>query len=767
MIEKFYPAILIILRRILGVLIILLGLALISSIITYKIDDPSLNSGSSNGQVKNILGIFGAYSSDIMLQTVGLASIMLSIIIAKIGFKLASKNGDNLLIYKIILAPFAVLSFATALAIIPQPQWWLFNSFGGYNGLLILNSITQIEPYFTAIIALWCALILFAIILEINWRDIYYFWRYFHLTAKFLISTIFSRLIVDKNKKSTIGKVSFTEEINNIENIKLLDDALIGFVSQDNVNDNAVDEKQTLKKELKNIRGRKSSNNQEQYKMPQSDLLVNRSEENRDKKVSREVVDSQSKMLAKVLEDFGVRGEAIGAKVGPIVTLHEFEPSAGTKASRIIGLADDIARSMSAISTRISVISGKTSIGIELPNPKKQIIFLRELIESKEYKFSSHSLPMILGKDISGEITIADLAKMPHLLIAGTTGSGKSVGLNVMILSLLFKLKPSECKFIMIDPKMLELSVYDGIPHLLSPVVTEASKAIIALKWVVAEMEERYRLMSSFAVRNIAGYNEKAEKAMVSGEKLTRKVQTGYDSSTGQPIIEEIEFEPKKIPFIVVVVDEMADLMLVAGKEIEGSVQRLAQMARAAGIHLIMATQRPSVDVITGVIKANFPTRISFQVTSRIDSRTILGTQGAEQLLGQGDMIYLSGGSKMTRVHGPFCSDVEIEDIVNFIKSQNYNETSEESKISFDVPIPTCKGKVSDINDFNDNDNGDDALYQQALAIVRRDKKTSISYIQRQLRIGYNRAAIIIERMEQEGVLTTPNISGKRELIEE
>ena len=767
MIEKFYPVILIILRRILGVLILLLALALISSIITYKIDDPSLNSGSSNGQVKNILGIFGAYSSDIMLQTVGLASIMLSIIIAKIGFKLASKNGDNLLIYKIILAPFAVLSFATALAIIPQPQWWLFNSFGGYNGLLILNSITQIEPYLTAIIALCGALILFAIILEINWRDIYYSWRYFHLTAKFLISTIFSRLIVDKNKKSTIGKVSFTEEINNIENIKLLDDALIGFVSQDNVNDNAVDEKQTLKKELKNIRGRKSSNNQEQYKMPQSDLLVNRSEENRDKKVSREVVDSQSKMLAKVLEDFGVRGEAIGAKVGPIVTLHEFEPSAGTKASRIIGLADDIARSMSAISTRISVISGKTSIGIELPNPKKQIIFLRELIESKEYKFSSHSLPMILGKDISGEITIADLAKMPHLLIAGTTGSGKSVGLNVMILSLLFKLKPSECEFIMIDPKMLELSVYDGIPHLLSPVVTEASKAIIALKWVVAEMEERYRIMSSFAVRNIAGYNEKAEKAMVSGEKLTRKVQTGYDASTGQPIIEEIEFEPKKIPFIVVVVDEMADLMLVAGKEIEGSVQRLAQMARAAGIHLIMATQRPSVDVITGVIKANFPTRISFQVTSRIDSRTILGTQGAEQLLGQGDMIYLSGGSKMTRVHGPFCSDVEIEDIVNFIKSQNYNETSEESKISFDVPIPTGKGQVSDINDFNDNGNGDDALYQQALAIVRRDKKTSISYIQRQLRIGYNRAAIIIERMEQEGVLTTPNISGKRELIEE
>ncbi len=769
MIEKFYSVILIVLRRILGVLIILLGFALISAIISYKIDDPSLNSGSSSNQVKNILGIFGAYSADIMLQTVGLASIMFSIIVAKIGFKLATKNGDNFLIYKIILAPFAVLSFATALAIIPQPQWWLFNSFGGYNGLLILSSITQIEPYFTAFIALFGSIILFAIILEINWQDVCYFYRYFYLTIKFLIGFIFSKFIVDKKTKSNgnIDNISLGEEVDKIENIKLLDDALIGFVSQDNANNIIVDERQALKKELKNVRGRKSNNNQDQYKLPQSDLLVNRSEENRDKKVNREVVDSQSKMLAKVLEDFGVKGESIGARVGPIVTLHEFEPSAGTKASRIIGLADDIARSMSAISTRISVIPGKTAIGIELPNPKRQIIFLRELIESKEYKFSIHSLPMILGKDISGEITIADLAKMPHLLIAGTTGSGKSVGLNVMILSLLFKLKPSECKFIMIDPKMLELSVYDGIPHLLSPVVTEASKAIIALKWVVAEMEERYRLMSSFAVRNIAGYNEKAEKAMVSGEKLTRKVQTGYDASTGQPIIEEIEFEPKKIPFIVVIVDEMADLMLVAGKEIEGSVQRLAQMARAAGIHLIMATQRPSVDVITGVIKANFPTRISFQVTSRIDSRTILGTQGAEQLLGQGDMIYLSGGSKMTRVHGPFCSDIEIEDIVNFIKSQNYNETSEENKISFDVPIPTSKGQVSDIGEFNDSGNSDDALYQQALAIVRRDKKTSISYVQRQLRIGYNRAAILIERMEQEGVLTTPNISGKRELIED
>jgi S-DNA-T family DNA segregation ATPase FtsK/SpoIIIE len=470
-----------------------------------------------------------------------------------------------------------------------------------------------------------------------------------------------------------------------------------------------------------------------------------------------------------VLEDFGVSGSSLGAKVGPVVTLHEFEPSAGTKASRVIGLADDIARSMSAISARIAVIPGKTSIGMELPNPKRQMIFLRELIENKEYKFSQFALPIILGKDISGEMMIADLAKMPHLLIAGTTGSGKSVGLNVMILSLLFRMRPDECKFIMIDPKMLELSMYDGIPHLLAPVVTEPAKAIVALKWVVAEMEERYRLMSSFAVRNIAGYNEKAEKAALSGEKLKRKVQTGYDPTNGHPIMEEIDFEPKKIPFIVVIVDEMADLMLVAGKEIEGSIQRLAQMARASGIHIIMATQRPSVDVITGVIKANFPTRISFQVTSRIDSRTILGVQGAEQLLGQGDMIHMSGGSKMTRVHGPFCSDTEIENVVNFIKDQDLSEFENDDKVSFEAVMAREAAAAAGGGDADSGfeAGSDEDLYAKAVAIVKRDRKPSISYVQRQLRIGYNRAAILIEKMEAEGVISAPNVSGKREILGE
>jgi len=524
--------------------------------------------------------------------------------------------------------------------------------------------------------------------------------------------------------------------------------------------------KNQLIQQLKSSKIKKPKRKFSTYVLPTSDLLTDRSSENKDKKIPKELVENQSKMLLKVLDDFGVKGTAVGAKVGPVITLHEFEPEAGTKASRVISLSDDIARSMSAISARIAVVSGKTSIGIELPNPKREMIFLREMLESRDYKFSQFYLPMILGKDIGGEIMIADLAKMPHLLIAGTTGSGKSVGLNVMILSLLFKLRPDECKFIMIDPKMLELSIYDGIPHLLSPVVTEPSKAVIALKWVVAEMEERYRLMSSFAVRNIAGYNEKAEKASLSGEKLMRKVQTGYDPSNGKPIIEEIEFEPKKLPFIVVIVDEMADLMLVAGKEIENSVQRLAQMARAAGIHIIMATQRPSVDVITGVIKANFPTRISFQVTSRIDSRTILGVQGAEQLLGQGDMIFMSGGSKMTRVHGPFCSDTEIENIVNYIKSQDMSEFEESEKISFDVPLPNSSAVASD-DDGNFEAGSDEDLYNKAVMIVKRDRKPSISYVQRQLRIGYNRAATLIEKMEENGIITPPNISGKREVIEE
>ena len=662
---------------------------------------------------------------------------------------MSGRFGIRNLLPKIILTPFCILCLSVFFASLPQASWWEFDSFGGVNGRFILAKIPHLPVTLTSGLALFFSIILTSIIIEISIGDWIYFFRYAYVTGLYLVEQVtksFAKQTAEfqpRKKQNPVFEV--TQEKKEID--------------EEETRDTLKQKLKTNSKTKKPTRPKKSN-----YQLPIADLLTDRSAENKDKKISRDLVDNQSKMLLKVLEDFGVYGTSIGAKVGPVVTLHEFEPAAGTKASRVIGLADDIARSMSAVSARIAVVPGKTSIGIELPNPKREMIFFRELIESKDYKFTQNFLPIILGKDIGGETMIADLAKMPHLLIAGTTGSGKSVGLNVMILSLLYKLRPDECKFIMIDPKMLELSIYDGIPHLLSPVVTEPGKAVIALKWVVAEMEERYRLMSSFAVRNIAGYNEKAEKAILSNEKLSRKVQTGYDPATGQPIIEEIEFDPKKLPFIVVIVDEMADLMLVAGKEIENSVQRLAQMARAAGIHLIMATQRPSVDVITGVIKANFPTRISFQVTSRIDSRTILGVQGAEQLLGQGDMIYMSGGSKMIRVHGPFCSDTEIENIVNYIKGQDLSEFVDSDKISFEAPIPMSSSGNDDYESGNNND-GD--LYTKAVMIVRRDKKASISYVQRQLRIGYNRAATLIEKMEELGVITPPNISGKREVIED
>lgn len=646
----------------------------------------------------------------------------------------------------------------------PQPGWWEFNSLGGVNGHFILAKTAFMPKLATVLFAIILGVIALSIIIEISISDWIYFFRYSFATTRFFVSKLFEKKkpvqarIEKRSKLSESIAEMVEEESREVHSINEIEEEVEEIEEEE--------DRQALKRQLKESKTKKPKrNSKSKYQLPDPELLTDRSNENRDKRIGRDVVEKQGELLMKVLDDFGVNGSSLGAKVGPVVTLHEFEPEAGTKASRVIGLADDIARSMSAISARISVVPGRTSLGIELPNSKREMIFLRELLESKEYKFSQNSLPIILGKDIAGDTMIADLAKMPHLLIAGTTGSGKSVGLNVMILSLLFKLRPDECKFIMIDPKMLELSIYDGIPHLLSPVVTEPGKAVVALKWVVAEMEERYRLMSSFAVRNISGYNEKAEKAALSGEKLVRKVQTGYDPTNGQPIIEEIEFEPKKLPFIVVIVDEMADLMLVAGKEIENSVQRLAQMARAAGIHIIMATQRPSVDVITGIIKANFPTRISFQVTSRIDSRTILGTQGAEQLLGHGDMIYMSGGSKMTRVHGPFCSDTEIENVVNFIKNQDLSEFEEGEKISFEVPVPISGGGDGE-EDFGGG-SGDDDLYRKAVMIVRRDKKPSISYVQRQLRIGYNRAATLIERMEEEGIISAPSISGKREVIEE
>ena len=471
--------------------------------------------------------------------------------------------------------------------------------------------------------------------------------------------------------------------------------------------------------------------------------------------LDKDGLQKDAQRLESVLKEFNIHGEIIQALQGPVVTRHELEPAPGTRSARVIALADDIARSMSAISARVAVVPEKNAIGIELPNAQRETVYLRELLGSVDYENASHILPLALGKSISGAPIVVDLARMPHLLVAGTTGSGKSVAINSMVLSLLYRLRPKSCKLIMIDPKMIELSVYDGIPHLLHPVVTDPKKAVVALKWAVKEMNQRYRLMSNLNVRNIAGYNKRIQDAIIKKERLTRTVQTGFDTETGKPIYEEQPLDMEPLPLLVIVVDEMADLMLVAGKDIELAIQSLAQRARAAGIHLIIATQRPSVDVITGTIKANLPTRISFQVTSKIDSRTILGEQGAEQLLGMGDMLYMAGGGQISRVHGPFVSEQEVEKIAVFLRTQGkpdyLEEVTEDEENDGD---PDLQGSGSG-----------DELYDRAIQLVLTERKASTSFVQRHLQIGYNRAARLIDKMEAEGVVGAANHVGKREIL--
>ena len=499
----------------------------------------------------------------------------------------------------------------------------------------------------------------------------------------------------------------------------------------------------------------------EDWELPSLALLEAPPNEAEGPQLNEAALRRNAELLQNVLADFSVEGEITSIHPGPVVTLYELEPAPGTKSAKVIGLADDIARSMSAVSVRVAVVPGRNVIGIELPNKTRQIVYMQELLASLLFEKTSAKLPLLLGKDIGGQPILADLAKMPHLLVAGTTGSGKSVAVNTMILSLLYRLSPEKCRFIMIDPKMLELSVYDGIPHLLSPVVTEPGKAVVSLKWTVNEMEERYRATSKLGVRNIEGYNERIREALAKGETLMKKVQTGFDEN-GAAVYEDQPMNLVELPYIVVIVDEFADLMLVAGKDVESAIQRLAQMARAAGIHLIMATQRPSVDVITGVIKANFPTRISFQVTSKVDSRTILGEGGAEQLLGMGDMLYMAPGGRVTRVHGPFVSDGDVEKVVKDLKSK---------------AEPAYIDEITRDSDFGDSDvmaamfggsGGDDKvdeLYDQAVALVAREGKASTSFIQRYLQIGYNRAARIIEEMERQGIISPANATGKREIL--
>ena len=503
------------------------------------------------------------------------------------------------------------------------------------------------------------------------------------------------------------------------------------------------------------------SSSEKTYEKPPLRLLMSPSSIERHV-LSDDALEANARMLESVLDDYGVKGEIVSVRPGPVVTMYELEPAPGLKASRVIGLSDDIARSMSALSARVSTVPGRSVIGIELPNEHREMCALREILSAREFGDASMRLPLALGKDIGGEPIVANLAKMPHLLIAGTTGSGKSVAINTMILSLLYRLTPDECRMIMIDPKMLELSVYDGIPHLLSPVVTDPKKAVVALKWTVGEMEDRYRKMSKMGVRNIDGYNSRVKDALSKGEMFSRTVQTGFDDGTGEPLFETEKFDPETLPYIVVIVDEMADLMMVAGKEIEACIQRLAQMARASGIHIIMATQRPSVDVITGTIKANFPTRISFQVTSKVDSRTILGEMGAEQLLGMGDMLYMAGGGKITRVHGPFCSDEEVEDVVNHLKT--FGPPTYLSGV-VEGSIDDKESDIDAILGLGGNTDMEDALYDTAVQIVAKDRKCSTSYIQRKLAIGYNKAARLVEQMEDNGLVSAANHVGKREIL--
>lgn len=745
-----------------GALFILFAICGFFALYSYNAYDPSWNF-SSSAVIKNWAGVMGANLSSLYLAFFGYAGYYISFVFLVWGVKIIyinfredeyEDNWYNHIAVKFTFLLISAVSVSAVLALFDSvhtmPVDYASSSNGGFIGGMLSDKFRD----FIGTVVYSIFFILFSMVTVL-----------FTLSVKlktWLKISIISYLTASFAFKFVCRQISaFVAFVVDAFSGKLESDANIESAHE-------VEEETTLKKR----RNRKIANKEETHKLTEKiqhtlDMemrdefqlpalsLLTFQEEQKNKRPSNESLQANAEMLEKTLADFGVQGKIVEVQPGPVVTLYSFEPAPGTKSSRIIGLADDIARSMSAVSARIAVIPGQNAIGIELPNSYRETVYLKELLLSPEFKKNKFSLPLCLGKDISGKAVVIDMAKTPHLLVAGTTGSGKSVGLNGMILSLLYKYSPAECKFIMIDPKMLELSVYQDIPHLLSPVVTEPQKAIIALKWTVKEMENRYRLMSQFNVRNIDGYNEKILEAKKAGKVLTRIVQTGYDAETGSPISEEVPLNMEKIPYIVVVVDEMADLMMVAGKEIEASIQRLAQMARAAGIHVILATQRPSVDVITGIIKANFPSRISYRVTSKIDSRTILGEQGAEQLLGMGDLLYMGSASRITRVHGPFVKDEEVHAIAEYLRTQGKPDYVEEVTTS-DEDQMFAEG---------DNDNGKDGLYNQAVAVVIRDNKVSTSYIQRVFKIGYNKAANLIDEMERDGIISAPDHVGRRKIL--
>jgi S-DNA-T family DNA segregation ATPase FtsK/SpoIIIE len=798
----------------------LLGLAGIAAVAlaTWSVQDPSL-SHATNAPVRNMLGLGGAISADLMMQLLGIATIAFLFPLAAWGWRLLTHrplDRERARFVLWIVGAAAAAGFASCLP--ASKAWPLPTGLGGVIGDALLRApawvfggpLSGVTRFVIAIVIGLAAFAALALAAGFGWRKVdedeeaeapvakkpskkeakpaqdeeeedeaeteprsfvSLGWLYhFAYSVKARIALLPMMLmellesILPWRRRPRVVPLRQDPSM-----VKLIEPHAEPYSNP--AEDQAREIEEEIEEEEEEVEvaprkkvkpaARPAKGKKDGYELPSLALLAAPKPGDRFQ-LSDEAIQENARALESVLGDFGVRGEIINAHPGPVVTLYELEPAPGIKSSRVIGLADDIARSMSKVSARVAVVPGRNAIGIELPNPKREKVLLRELLAAADYVDSQARLPLCLGKTIGGDAVIVDLARMPHLLIAGTTGSGKSVAINTMILSLLYRLRPDDCRVIMIDPKMLELSVYEGIPHLLTPVVTDPKKAVVALKWAVREMEERYRKMSKLGVRNIDGYNARVSEAKAKNEPMFRTVHTGYDKESGEAIYEKENLELDNIPYIVVIVDEMADLMMVAGKDIEGAIQRLAQMARAAGIHVVLATQRPSVDVITGTIKANFPTRISFQVTSKTDSRTILGEMGAEQLLGQGDMLYMAGGGRISRVHGPFCSDEEVEKIVRHIKTQGTPQYLEAVTIS-DEPE---EGEGEDGAVFDGSAMGQtNDLYSQAVAIVMRDRKASTSYIQRRLQIGYNRAASLMEKMELEGIVGQANHAGKREIL--
>ena len=756
--------------ELIGLALLATAAAILAALVSYSPADPSLNH-ATEAAAQNLLGRPGAITADLLLHTVGLGAAVPVVALLAWGLQLLNKKPLSWLWLRTLGLAAALLLVAVALAGGPSvPGWPLVAGNGGALGRVLFDGLAgalpQVSPPLLASAALLGGLVLWILGVGLGrseWRDMVSglrqigrgatkFGRGAGLAARWVAALSAPLRDGGANIAAAARRAPRSRRATADARTPEADTGGVGA-------DELVSGKSPPMKAGRKAKGRSQGafdfDEQPVYKAPALELLQFASGNTGVEAINRTGLEQNARMLKTVLDDFGVRGEIVKVRPGPVITLYELEPAPGTKSARVIALADDIARSMSAISARVAVVPGRNVIGIELPNAKRESVSLRELLASEAFERHGNGLTLALGKDIGGGPVFVELARMPHLLIAGTTGSGKSVAINAMILSLLYRLSPEAAKFILIDPKMLELSVYDGIPHLLTPVVTEPGKAVVALKWTVREMEDRYRAMSQLGVRNIAGYNARIAEAKRTGETLVRRVQTGFDDK-GQPVLEEQTLNLEPLPLIVVVVDEMADLMLVAGKDIEMAVQRLAQMARAAGIHLIMATQRPSVDVITGTIKANFPTRISFQVTSKIDSRTILGEQGAEQLLGQGDMLFMAPGGRVTRVHGPFVSDAEVEAVVGHLKAQGAPSYLPEVTEADDELTAVSAGSDDEVSD---------ELYDEAVAIILREGKASTSFVQRRLQIGYNRAARLIERMEASGLVSKPDRVGRREVL--